>query len=302
MDQGIIAYKKNHSLFGKLMSKIEELFFLLIAAAKEQLDEEKIDRIIESPDHGGATVFSTAAYLSRKISGWILDRNIDVAFVDHQWMTPQFIFESNFEKMLKKGINPFVVRYNGESEFDLRNFVDIDLMLLEPFITGKITEERTEAFYSFQDSECSDKCKNPCKDKMMKFKLYTGKRKFANRKTGGEGIVSFGNWHGEPAAFKLLDLGKIDQVEFIIDGISNAEKTRAEFETAKKLKHPNIVRVFHLFRYQETGKIENFRFLHNWTVIVMEKHDKNIGELTPEERNYLPNILNDVLGLVLKYI
>ena len=86
-----------------------------------------------------------------------------------------------------------------------------------------------------------------------------------------------------------MDLGKIEEVELTIDGISNAEKTRAEFETAKKLKHPNIVKVFHLFRYQETEKIENVRSLNNWTVIVMEKHDKNIGELMPEERNYLPN-------------
>ena len=137
---------------------------------------------------------------------------------------------------------------------------------------------------------------------MIKFKLYTGKRNFENKKTGGEGFVSFGDWHGEPAAFKLLDLGKIEEVANVADGISNAAKTRAEFETAKKLKHPNIVRVFHLFRYQETEKIGNLRSLDNWTVIVMEKHDKNIGELTPEERNYLPNLLNDVLGLVLKYI
>ena len=306
MEQGVIAYQKNHSLFGKLMSNIENFFFFLIAAAKKQLDEEKIDRILESPDHGGQTVFSIACILSEKISGWILNRNIDVAFVDDKWLTPQFSFKSNVEKMLKKGINPFVVHYEEDSQFITYQikFVKIDQKLLEPFITGEITKERTEAFYSFHDSECSEKCESSCKDKMLKFKLYTGKRTFENRKTGGEGFVSFGNWHGEPAAFKSLDLGKLkmpdsDKLE---DGIANAEKTRAEFEVASKLKHENIVRVLHLFRYQETEKIGNVRSLHNWTVIVMDKHYKNIGELTSEERNYLPNLLNDVLGLVLKYI
>ena len=136
------------------------------------------------------------------ISGWILDRNIDVAFVDVRWMTPEFIFESNFERMLKKGINPFVVKYMGKSEFDQRNFGNIDKNLLQSFITGKIIGGKTEAYYSFQDSKCNHKCPKSCKDNMKKFKLYTGKRAFESEKIGGEGIVSFEHWHGKAAAFK----------------------------------------------------------------------------------------------------
>ena len=121
MEQGIVAQKKDHPLFGNMMSKIEETFFLLISAAEKHLDEEKVDRILESPDHGGETVFMVACYLSEKISGWILDRNIDVAFVDDLWMTPAFYFESNVEKMLKKGINPFVVNYDGQTVYFQNN-------------------------------------------------------------------------------------------------------------------------------------------------------------------------------------
>ena len=171
LDQGIAAYRENHSSLENLMSKIEEIFFFFTSVAAKRLSEEKINRILESPDDSGHTVFLLASYLSKKISGWILDRNIDVAFVDDKWLTPVFWFDSNFEKMLKKGINFFVVPYSGTSEFDLRNFEKIDQKLLESFITGKITDERTEAFYSFQDSECNEKCENSCKDKMVKFKL-----------------------------------------------------------------------------------------------------------------------------------
>ena len=274
------------------------MFFFLISAAKERLDEKEINRIIESPSDSGQTVFTAASILSEKISEWILDRNIDVAFVDDTWMTPQFNFESNVEKMLKKGINPFVVKHMGKSEYDQRNLKNIDQKLLEPFITGNFEEERTEAYYSFHDSKCSEKCGNSCKDKMIKFKLYTGKRIFKNGKKGGEGIVAFGHWHGQPAAFKLLELGKIEETQKIVDGISNAEKTRAEFETVSKLSHPNIPKVFHVFRYQETEKFQNIRILQNLTVIVMEKHKKNIGELTIEERILIPDLLRDVLGSV----
>ena len=301
MNQGIIENNQNHPSFGNLISKIEEIFFFLISAAEEHLDKEKIDRIIESPDHGGATVLTIASGLSEKISGWILNRNIDVAFVDHQWLTPQFIFKSNVEKMLKKGINPFVIRYDGKSEFVVRKeriFRNIDQKWLEPFITGKIIAEKTEVYYSFQDSECSEKCENSCKDKMLKFKLYTGKRNFKNGKTGGQGIVSFGTWHQEPAAFKLLELGKIEEVRELSAAIANAEKTRAEFETVSKLTYPNILKVLHVFRHQKTKKRNNIRSLENRTIIVMEKHDKNIGELTKEERIYLPSLQQDILGHV----
>ena len=297
MKHGIVAQKKKHPLLENLMSKIEEIFFFLISAAEEHLDEKEIDRIIESPNHSGQTVFMGACYLSQKISGWILERNIDVAFVDHQWLTAQFWFKSNVEKMLEKGINPFVVCYTGKSEIDLRNFEHIDQKLLEPFITGKITGE-TETFYSFHDSVCNENCEYSCKDKMLKFKLYTGKRNFKDGKRGGEGIVTFGTWHRKPAAFKLLKLGKIEDVENMDVGILNAEKTRAEFETVSKLSHSNILRVLHVFRYQETEKFGNTRILQNWTVIVMEKHEKNIGELTIEERIHLPDLLQDTLGKV----
>ena len=98
------------------------------------------------------------------------------------------------------------------------------------------------------------------------------------------------------AAFKLLELGKIEFVQDAVEGISNAEKTRAEFETVSKLSHPNILKVLHVFRHQKTRKRNNIRSLENNTVIVMEKHEKNIAELTTEQRIYLPSLLQNVLG------
>ena len=303
MQQGIVAHKENHPLLRSLVSKIGETFFFLISRAKEKLTEEEINRIIEAPDHSGITVFSIASQFSEKISGWILDRNIDVAYVDHLWITPQSYFESNFEKMLKKGINPFVVDYSGESWFEFRNFENIDQTLLQSFTNGKITDGKTEAYHSFTDSDCNEKCHESCEDKMLKFKLYTGKRNFEIVKRGGEGFVSFGKWHGKEAAFKRLKLEiETPDSPSVQDVILTAEKTRAEFETASKLSHPNILKVLHVFRYQETEKIGNYRSLLNWTIIVMEKHDKNIAELTQEERNDLPDLFKDFLELVFYYI
>ena len=137
---------------------------------------------------------------------------------------------------------------------------------------------------------------------MKRFKLYTGKREFRNEKRGGEGIVSFGKWHNKPAAFKRMKLEQIEKVDNLIDAILKAEKTRAEFETASKLSHPNILKVLHVFRYQEKETMGFYRGLVNWTIIVMEKHEKNIGELAVHQRIYLPYLLKDTLGPVFNKI
>ena len=280
------------------MLEIEETFFLLISVAKRRIGEEQIDRIIEKPDKLGQTFFSSASFLSEKISKWILnERLIDVAFVDNRWSTPQFAFETNHEKMLEKGVNPFVSNYLEKSEFNLRNFEGIHQNLLQRFINGKITEQRTEAFYSFQDSECNEECESSCKDKMLKFKLYTGRKIFANEKKGGEAFVSFGLWHGKPAAFKVSKLERNVGSDKNTSEIFNFEKTRAEYEITSQLSHQNIVKVLHSFRYQETEIMRNRnRLLDNWAVMVMEKYEKNIGELENNERLYLPDLLQDVQG------
>ena len=298
MEKGIVADNNDHPQRSRLVPEIEETFFFIVEKATAQIGGERLDRVIEAPDKSGHTVFLSASYLSEKISAWILEREIDVAFVDTKWMTPAFKFPNLVEKMVRKGINPFIVRYDGKSQYELRhgNFENMEEENLKPFLLGPISREKTAVSYSFVDSNCGSKCGNSCGNRMRKFKIYTGRKQFENEKRGGEGIVGFGKWHGEEAAFKKLKMEEIKAVKLTSEAISNAEKTRAEFEVTSKLRHDSIVRVLHLFRYQETVKIENSRLLDNWTVIVMEKHSKNIGELNFEERLAIPMLLQHTLG------
>ena len=74
--------KKNHLFFQRLVLRTEKMFFFLISVVEKKLGREKVDKIIESPDDAGETIFLTTSQLSEKISSWILDRNIDVAFVN----------------------------------------------------------------------------------------------------------------------------------------------------------------------------------------------------------------------------
>jgi len=169
--------KKNHPFFQRLVLRTEKMFFYLISVAEKKLGRDKVDQIIERPDDGGDTVFLTTSRLSEKISSWILDRNIDVAFVNVEWSTPHFFYQSLVEKMLLKEINPFVVdrtrtSWYSESTINFRNINRNKRKrekLLKPFLTGKIASEKTEVYFSFADSRCNQHCEKICKDKMRKF-------------------------------------------------------------------------------------------------------------------------------------
>ena len=100
-----------------IVTECEDTFFLLVDIAERNVGKHRLDRIIERPDDFGQTVFSNASCLSEKITAWILDQNICVEFVDHQWLTGQFDFPLLAQKMIQKNINPFIIKYSGKSEF-----------------------------------------------------------------------------------------------------------------------------------------------------------------------------------------
>ena len=298
LEQETAAARKHHPQLSRLAVETEETFFFLVEKVEAKIGEEKLNCLLEKPDHSGETLFHAVSYLQENLASWILDRNIEVNFIDSKWLTPQFAFPNLVEKMLRKGVNPFIMAYNGKSLYEnyFTNFENIDDELLNRFLIGQKSDKRTAASYSFVDSNCGDKCRADCDDKMERFKLKNGQRKLKTKKYGGQGSVGFGKWHGQKMAFKKLKLEKIDGVEYTHQVLSNAEITRAEFEMTKGLSHKNIVKVVHLYRYQETQEVEGERMTNNWTVIVMERYEKNIGELSACERFELPKLLEDSLG------
>ena len=295
------AQENGSLILRELMDKIEETFvnFLYFAKEYDIVTNENLCRIIEMPDDFGRTFFSYVSCLSEKISSWILSNNIDISFVDSQWSTAEFEFIHLVPKMLKKGINPFVVDISGSPKYAQFKFQNIDQNLLTPFLTGSLREEKTAAEYSFEDSECGPECLESCDDKMKRFKLYTRRRKFKNEKSEGQGVVSFGTWHRKPAAFKILFQNELNSVERQTNleyAMLNIKNITSEYTITSKLAHRNIVKVLHMFRCQRTKKRNGIRSLNNFSVIVMEKHSKNIGELTLNERSFIPYLLSDILG------
>lgn len=131
---------------------------------------------------------------------------------------------------------------------------------------------------------------------MKQISIPKNKNGLSNQRKGS---VSFGHWHNRKVGFKRLKLEKQESTDLLRETVMQSKNTRQEFETTLKLRHPNIMKVYHIFRYQETKKVDEERHCSNWTVIVMEKHLKNIGELTGPERIFLPKLMLESLGCCL---
>ena len=94
-----------------LIPAIEERFFMMVNAGKRY--GYNTNALIEKPTFLGSTVFEAASLFSKKICKYILDRNIRVNCILHNFIYPVFnwiIFDDKMiEKMLLKGINPKII-------------------------------------------------------------------------------------------------------------------------------------------------------------------------------------------------
>ena len=94
-----------------LIPAIEERFFMMVDAGKKYA--YSTNALIEKPTFLGSTVFEAASLFSKKICKYILDQNIRVNCIQHNFIYPVFnwiIFDDKMiEKMLLKGINPKII-------------------------------------------------------------------------------------------------------------------------------------------------------------------------------------------------
>ena len=152
MEQEIVA-KKKYPLFGNLISKIE-VFLYLISAAKNWPN-------LRITWASGNDIFSFVSNLSEKISGCILDRSIDVVFVDDRWWLRNSRSNQNL-------IILYYIMILNRKKFSRRESTLLSLFMTDNQKTSGVNEE----FLKISIKSCF----------MWK-------------------CVTFGTWHGEPAAF-----------------------------------------------------------------------------------------------------
>merc|ERR1711911_516257 len=132
--------------------------------------------------------------------------------------------------MMKKGINPRVIRYDGNSQIDLypSSFESQEAKQL-------LAQFPRSIHFSIEDINCETTCLPGCMSAFKKFYFKNGefvKMTDGNRiGQGGFGSVFKGLFHGEEKALKCVLIGQIKGQENVEDAVSDLEKNISEIRT-----------------------------------------------------------------------
>ena len=193
--------------------------------------------------------------------------------------------------MLKRGVNPFVVDYDGETQYDYfhNNFAHVPKHMLQKY-SNKMSS--TAIYYSTHEIKCDINCPAKCPDQMCAFEMKTG-IKFTRTRSkdigkGGDGVVYRGKWHDKDAAFKHVitktPVKKCSVTSLTDDqNLSTAETKRTdtlakqirihqdnEFVFHSTLIHKHILPVYDFYRQQIEGI--------NYLVIVSKLCEMDLSE------------------------
>ena len=85
------------------------MYFHLIGYAEKNLTATELKQILEEPMQTGETLFSAASYNSLPIASDLINRNIEINFINDLFMTPQarFYIRLSYKKFRNFNFQPF---------------------------------------------------------------------------------------------------------------------------------------------------------------------------------------------------
>ena len=218
--------------YSPIIDQMENVFFFLINEA--QIRDFNTDEILEIPTFIGQTCFSRAASTSKKISRYILERNIKVNTINVSMDIPRFHFPDSSLQMMKKGINPYVISYDGGSEIERypSSFETPEQKIMSSKFSRSI-------HYSLEDIECSPNCEPECPSKFRRFFFKDGPLVEMNDKNrigeGGFGMVFKFQFHGKEMAAKCVWMGDNEFVPDVRKLESNLKENIIEYTIQRQV-------------------------------------------------------------------
>ena len=281
-------------ILNQLIVRTETIFnFLLEQGIKNGFD---VDSILEIPDDNGNTCFHIASQCSNKICNYILKRNIKVNSIETKMMVPEFNFPELTIRMLEKGINPFVISHDGESEIDRRPFI---------FESEKakclLSQFPRSVHFSIENIECEDSCPADCPSKFEKFYCKNGSLIEMKEKnqigSGGFGMVYRQLFHGKPMAMKCTLLGKIQNQEKLNESILDMEDNISELRIQIASAGSGVIMPVAFVRQQIQEKDEKGIWIaENYDIYIYPLYDCNLYEL---QKNHYDQFTDGILGCIL---
>ena len=141
--------------------------------------------------------------------------------------------------MIDKGANPFIVDYDGETQFEM-----FDLSNLKKLPTTKSVYFLTRPLKGYD--ETYDDFLDPW---FYRSGVYDGKFESAIGQ-GASGRVISGQWYGKKAAFKFVEIGnqKIPNSGKVEDGLKVLDEKLSEMTSIQTTKGSKIVQFYGHYR------------------------------------------------------
>ena len=287
-------FKRPEAVWSKVVTKMENVFEYLVEQGTKH--GFNVDSVLEIPGWSGETCFSISAQCSEKISKYFLGRQIKVNSIKTDMMIPAFKYPDLAIQMMKKGINPHIISYFGNSQIALEpsSFVSEEAKQL-------LTMFPRSVHFSVEDINCDETCPVDCSSKFQKFYYkndefvkMTGQNKIGQ---GGFGSVFKGSFHGKEKAMKCVSIGRIEIGETVQVSLSYFEKNISEIRIQIATAGSGVIVPEAFVRQQNQQPDENGQWIaKNYNVYVYPLYDCNLYELHERFNNFSEKILGDIIN------
>ena len=283
--------KRPEADWSKVVMETEKIFDYLVEQGKKY--GFNVDSILEIPTSSGSTCFSIATQCSKKISKYVIERDIKVNSIITLMMNPDFLYPDLAIQMMGKGINPLVISYTGNSQIDLCPFSfksEEAKQLLKKFPRS--------IHFSVEDIKCDETCPVDCLSKFQKFFYKNGELvKMTERNKigqGGFGSVFKGQFHGNDKAMKCVFIGEIGKRDYVRDCVSDLEKNISEIRVQIASAGSGIIVPEAFVRQQNQERDQNGKWIaKNFNIFIYPLYDCNLYEL---HENHFDNFTEEILG------
>ena len=275
--QARFVLKKSESEWKNLVAKTETVFHFLVEEGNKRGFD--VDSILEIPTSTGSTCFNIASGCSKKISTYIIEREIKVNTITATMLVPPFIFPDLAVPMMKKGINPHVIANNGASSVDS----------LPASFKSKEAKQLLATFprsihFSIEDINCEKTCPSDCLSRFKSFYFKNGElveMTDTNRiGQGGFGCVFKGLFHGEEKAMKCVWTGGIEERIEAQDEVLDLEKNISEIRIQIASGGSGIIVPEAFVRQQNQERDDNGNWIgENYNIYIYSLYDCNLYEL-----------------------
>ena len=264
----------------KLVYRTERIFFFLVKQGFK--NGYNIGSILEIPDSQGGTCFQAATTCSPKIMKFILERAIKVNTIKLDMQVPAFIYSDLTIQMMKKGINPYVIYFEGRNEISV---------FPSHFETEKakslLATFSRSVHFSIEDIKCEEYCPADCPSQYKRFYYkneplveMTEKNQIGS---GGFGSVFQQSFHGIPMAMKCTLLGELNDPEdenTVRNEVNYLERNISELRIQSSIVGPGVIIPVAFVRQQNQEQDENGKWVaENYDIYIYPLYDCNLYEL-----------------------